>query len=179
MTCTEFRTLNPFQSTTLNQMRFRFVNMKLIKRVQKIIDDQQIEQIDLAVAAGVTKGTVTQWLQGKIKSMKFEYAVRIWRKWGYSPMWLILNEGPVFAPTDAGSSPLPLLAQKGGNDSPRWPFDIQLYARYDSLGKDEKEDVESDVEYSISKFERKKRNSRSRLKRQPSGKGAGPGGSFA
>lgn len=65
----------------------------LIERIQTILDETGAEQNDLAKAAGVTKGTVAQWLSGQIKSMKLEYAVGIQGRFGYNPVWLVLGKG--------------------------------------------------------------------------------------
>lgn len=65
----------------------------LIERVQTVLDETGAEQMELAKAAGVSKGTVTQWLTGDIKSMKLEYAVGIQEQYGYSAVWLVLGKG--------------------------------------------------------------------------------------
>lgn len=66
----------------------------LSERVQTILEENpDIDQPALGKIAGVTKGAVNQWLDGKIKSMKLEYAVRIQKRLGYSALWLVLDEG--------------------------------------------------------------------------------------
>lgn len=66
----------------------------LSERVQLIFKEHpELDQPELGRIAGVTKGTVNQWLDGKIKSMKLEYAARIQRRLGYSAIWLVLDEG--------------------------------------------------------------------------------------
>lgn len=65
----------------------------LEERIRTILDETGAEQIALADAAGVTKGTVNQWLDGKIKSIKLEYAVGIEEQWGYNPVWVVLGKG--------------------------------------------------------------------------------------
>ncbi|KVU10684.1 hypothetical protein WK62_05315 [Burkholderia ubonensis] len=66
----------------------------LSERVQLILKEHpDLDQPELGRIAGVTKGTVNQWLDGKIKSMKLEYAARIQRRLGYSAIWLVLDEG--------------------------------------------------------------------------------------
>jgi phage repressor protein C with HTH and peptisase S24 domain len=64
----------------------------LPERIQIVLDETGIEQTELAKAAGVTKGTVSQWLSGAIKSMKHEYAVGIQKKFGYRIGWLVTGE---------------------------------------------------------------------------------------
>lgn len=66
----------------------------LSERVRTILDEHpELDQPGLGRIAGVSKGTVNQWLDGKIKSMKLEYAVRIQKRLGYSALWLVLDEG--------------------------------------------------------------------------------------
>lgn len=65
----------------------------LIERIQTVLNETGIEQIELARAAGVSKGTVTQWLSGDIKSMKLEYAVGVQERYGYSAVWLVMGKG--------------------------------------------------------------------------------------
>lgn len=65
----------------------------LEERIRTILEETGAEQITLADAAGVSKGTVNQWLDGKIKSIKLEYAVGIETRWGYNPVWVVLGKG--------------------------------------------------------------------------------------
>lgn len=70
----------------------------LSERVALILREHpELDQIGLGRIAGVTKGTVNQWLDGKIKSMKMDYAVRIERELGYRTAWLVMGDG---SPTD-------------------------------------------------------------------------------
>ncbi|MGA4275602.1 helix-turn-helix domain-containing protein [Ralstonia nicotianae] len=66
----------------------------LSERIQTVLDEQQLDQPALGKVAGVTKATVNQWLLGKIKSIKMEYAVRIQERYGYNTSWLVLGTGP-------------------------------------------------------------------------------------
>lgn len=67
----------------------------LSERVRTILDEHpELDQLAFGRIAGVTKGAVTQWLSGDIKSMKLEYAVRIQKRLGYSALWLVLDDGP-------------------------------------------------------------------------------------
>ncbi len=66
----------------------------LDERIRTILKETKAEQIELAEAAGVSKGAVNQWLDGKIKSIKLEYAVGIQKRWGYNPVWVVLGSGP-------------------------------------------------------------------------------------
>jgi len=64
----------------------------LAERIQEIIDAGFI-QIDLARAAGVTKGTSNQWLNGGIKSIKLEYAQGIEQLTGFNANWIVTGKG--------------------------------------------------------------------------------------
>jgi phage repressor protein C with HTH and peptisase S24 domain len=61
--------------------------------------DKDLDQVKLAEAAGVTKGTVNQWLSGDIKSIKLEYAVGIQERFGYNAVWTVLGKGEKKVPT--------------------------------------------------------------------------------
>ncbi|MGG4580311.1 S24 family peptidase [Alcaligenes sp. Me129] len=77
----------------------------LQKRMHQMIEalrDQGFDQIDVAKAAGVSKGTVTQWLDGNIKSIKMENALGIEERFGYSHVWLVLGRGDPIADKQAG-----------------------------------------------------------------------------
>lgn len=83
----------------------------LEERIRMVLDETGTEQIALAEAAGVTKGTVNQWLDGKIKSIKLEYAVGIQEKYGYNAVWLVMGKGEKMAPGihhDDPFDPIPL-----------------------------------------------------------------------
>ncbi|CAM2143730.1 Phage repressor protein C, contains Cro/C1-type HTH and peptisase s24 domains [Pararobbsia alpina] len=65
----------------------------LSERIQQVLTETGVDQVQLGQAAGVTKGTVNQWLTGAIKSIKLEYAVGIQEKFGYNPVWLVMDKG--------------------------------------------------------------------------------------
>lgn len=68
------------------------MNKTLSNRIQEIID-AGFQQTDLARAAGVTKGTPNQWLDGKIKSIKLQYAQGIQSLTGFNAQWIVTGEG--------------------------------------------------------------------------------------
>jgi phage repressor protein C with HTH and peptisase S24 domain len=84
--------------------------MQLNERIQVVIDEQGIDQPTLAKAAGVTKATVNQWLNGQIKSLKLEYAVGIQEAYGYNAVWLVMDKGPRKAAVPHGDDfrPIPI-----------------------------------------------------------------------
>jgi hypothetical protein len=68
--------------------------MNLAERIQLVLDETPgIDQVKLAEVAGVTKGTVNQWLSGDIKSIKLEYAVGIQERYGWNAVWLVMGKG--------------------------------------------------------------------------------------
>lgn len=71
--------------------------MTLSERIRTILEETKIEATVLAKAAGVTKGTVSQWLTGDIKSIKLEYAVGIQDAYGYNAVWIVMGKGPTKA----------------------------------------------------------------------------------
>jgi phage repressor protein C with HTH and peptisase S24 domain len=64
----------------------------LSERIQEIIDSG-FTQADLYRAAGVTKGTSNQWIDGKIKSIKLEYALGIQALTGFNANWIVTGKG--------------------------------------------------------------------------------------
>lgn len=86
--------------------------MNLAQRIQLVLDETPgIDQVKLAEAAGVTKGTVNQWLTGDIKSLKLEYAVGIQERYGWNAVWLVMEKGekkPKIAHSPDEFNPVPL-----------------------------------------------------------------------
>lgn len=91
----EFRTLYRPKSTPLNRGRFRFLYVKpeLRERVLVILDEQKLKPIALAKVAGVSKGLVSQWLKGTRKSMGFDAATKLHKRFGYEIAWLVNGDG--------------------------------------------------------------------------------------
>lgn len=75
--------------------------MTLSERIQTILTETGAEAVALGRAAGVTKGTVSQWLSGQIKSIKLEYAVGIQDAFGYNALWIVMEKGPKKGATSA------------------------------------------------------------------------------
>jgi len=67
--------------------------MTLSERIQTILDESGVDSVTLGHHAGVSKGTVSQWLSGQIKSIKLEYAVGIQNALGYNPVWIVMGKG--------------------------------------------------------------------------------------
>lgn len=95
----QFRTLYGGESSPLNGGRFRFldVNATLEARVAQILEEQKIKPVELATVAGVSKGLVSQWMDGSRKSMGFDAATRINRRYGYAIAWLMKGDSPKMA----------------------------------------------------------------------------------
>lgn len=64
----------------------------LSNRILEIIS-AGFTQSELSRAAGVTKGTSNQWIDGKIKSIKLEYAQGIQALTGFSASWIVTGKG--------------------------------------------------------------------------------------
>lgn len=106
--------------------------MQLSERIQKVLDEQRIDQPALGKVAGVTKATVNQWLSGKIKSIKMEYAVRIQERFGYSTSWIVLGRGP----------------EKMSD----WPFPTIDQAEFNALPPALRLEVEHHIQYVIHRW---------------------------
>jgi phage repressor protein C with HTH and peptisase S24 domain len=64
----------------------------LAERIQEVIE-AGFNQVEIANAAGVTKGASNQWLSGGIKSIKLQYAQGIEALTGFSAEWLVTGKG--------------------------------------------------------------------------------------
>ena len=65
----------------------------LANRLQTILDEANISQVDLARAAGLTKGAINQMLNGGIMSIKYVKALGISARYGYSAEWITSGKG--------------------------------------------------------------------------------------
>jgi transcriptional regulator with XRE-family HTH domain len=116
----------------------------LQERIQIVVSDLsylEVDQVGLANVAGVTKGTVNQWLSGAIKSMKLEYALRIEKKFGYNHRWLVMGERPkliseLHSDKDHVEQPLAHYRVE------IWPFKSIPKEHYDSLTEKHKSELE-------------------------------------
>ncbi|WP_052738541.1 helix-turn-helix domain-containing protein [Robbsia andropogonis] len=103
--------------------------MQLSERIQLILDEQRLDQPALAKIAGVTKATVNQWISGKIKSIKLEYAAPIEARFGYSAVWLVLGTGAARPSA--------------------WPFKAVTRADFDALPAPLREEIEHHIEFVV------------------------------
>lgn len=65
----------------------------LATRIEEIISSG-FTQTELGRAAGVSKGTPTQWRNGNINSIKLEYAQGIEALTGFNANWIVTGRGP-------------------------------------------------------------------------------------
>ena len=67
----------------------------LPERIKQVMDDMEINQVEMAKLAGVTKGRVNQWLNGTYGSgMSAEAASRVADKPKFDAGWLASGDGP-------------------------------------------------------------------------------------
>lgn len=81
--------------------------MDLSDRLREMMFVARINQTQLAHLAGVSKGTVTLWMNGTTKTLSAEIAIRIGRATGFSNVWLATGEGPRMA-VDVVADPSPV-----------------------------------------------------------------------
>jgi transcriptional regulator with XRE-family HTH domain len=93
------------------------MNTTLAIRIQEIID-AGFSQADLYRAAGVSKGTANQWLDGRIKSIKLEYAQGIQTMTGFNANWIVTGKGEKMASDVSNESGEKLDQAKTGADFP-------------------------------------------------------------
>lgn len=68
-------------------------NTTLSDRIHEILAETKVTQMQLAIDAGVSKGLVTQWMNGGTKSINLEAARNLGRVHGYNPAWIMRGEG--------------------------------------------------------------------------------------
>jgi transcriptional regulator with XRE-family HTH domain len=107
----------------------------LSERIKLLLAETGAKQKDLALVAKVSKGTVSQWTTGEIKTLRAEYAEALHRAFGYSVAWLANGEGPKKDQTDQRQSLLEIHASL----CPEQQGQLEAFARY--LANQAKQDV--------------------------------------
>ena len=107
----------------------------LSQRIEKILaENPALGQSGLVEKSGASKSVVNQWLDGKIKSMRLDYALNIERQLGYNHVWLVLGEG------------YEMYARPKN-----WPFSIS-YEVFAALPEEEKQAVNDFLEFRVQKW---------------------------
>jgi hypothetical protein len=107
----------------------------LSERIEKILTERpELGQSGLVDASGASKSVVNQWVDGKIKSMRLDYALKIEKKLGYDHIWLVLGEG-----FEMMAKPM------------HWPFTTS-YESYNALPIEGKKAVDEHLEYTVHKW---------------------------
>ncbi|MBJ7263148.1 MAG: helix-turn-helix transcriptional regulator [Burkholderiaceae bacterium] len=117
----------------------------LKERIHEMVNDLallEITQVDIAKAAGVTKGAVNMWLTGQIRSLKLEYAVKIEEFFGYRAIWLVLGKGPKLVSDGTATPSVPLES---------WPFSVP-YSSYLALSMRARKQLDDKVSNFIEGF---------------------------
>lgn len=65
----------------------------LESRVREVLTETGMEPVDFSRASGASPSVVSQWMDGKIKSMRLDFALNIEAATGYSHVWLVLGTG--------------------------------------------------------------------------------------
>jgi hypothetical protein len=106
----------------------------LSERIEKILKERpELDQVSLGKLAGASKSVVNQWLDGKIKSMRLDYALNIEKTIGYNHIWLVLGEGEVF-PT-----------------SRPWPFSVNIEL-FLSIPDQEQRRIDEYIDFYVNKW---------------------------
>lgn len=107
----------------------------LSERISKILTERpSLGQSGLVEASGASKSVVNQWLDGKIKSMRLDYALNIEKRLGYDHIWLVLGEGYEMM-----------------NRPNKWPFSVS-YEAISALPSEELKAVDDFLEYTVHKW---------------------------
>ena len=120
----QYRTLDPMESSILNPILFRILNMKRLQErfahIYKMRPDLEGKngQIGIVRASGASKSLVNQWVNGVQESISIESALQIEANLGFSHIWLMTGIGDplakpgqvVMLPPSAPAEPLMTLA---------------------------------------------------------------------
>lgn len=122
-------------SSGANGKTFRLPHMGIKERLTEIRNEVG-SNAELARAAGVSRATVTQWMDGDIGSLKAVTALTIQENTGYSALWLVLNKGP----KKIGASPqgIPDIKPKEepDTDNAKLVALVNAWLETDKLGRD-------------------------------------------
>lgn len=64
-------------------------NAEIKNRIETIRLEKHLTQEELAEIAGVSKGTVSRWESGEIKTLRVDKIKKIAEACGYNPMWIM------------------------------------------------------------------------------------------
>lgn len=116
-------------SIILNTQMFRILTMSTLQaRIAESLRRAKLKPIDLARQAGVTRGTVSQWVNGPTKTIEGDNLMRAARALNEDPHWLATGERK-HLPTQFGTAePAAIYV---GNEH-------QLLQKFRGLGEDDK-----------------------------------------
>lgn len=91
--------------------------MELQDRIRAALDHARIRQSELAARIGVSSGAASQWMTGKVKSLKADTAAKISAVTGVSAQWLVTGTGAMLPaeptnvqPAQVGTRRVPLIS---------------------------------------------------------------------
>lgn len=87
----EFSTLNTMSASQLNSLAGLISTMTLADRIREAIGDRSPS--DVAAAVKLSRGAVSLWLSGGIKSLKAETASKLEALTGYNATWIATGKG--------------------------------------------------------------------------------------
>jgi phage repressor protein C with HTH and peptisase S24 domain len=92
-----FSPLKPKSASALNIQAGLITTMQLQDRVREAMEGAGLKPSELATRTRKSRGAVTQWLDGTIKSLKADTAALIESATGYSSTWLVTGKGEKLA----------------------------------------------------------------------------------
>lgn len=93
----------------------------LAQRIREAIGEKTPAEI--ARATGITEGAISQWLDGKTKSLKASTAALLEAETGFNAVWIATGQG-----------------RKMPDES--WPFSMFTLSEFTALPKEEREAIE-------------------------------------
>lgn len=89
----DFSSLNTKDASALNTLTGLIPVMALADRIKEAMESAELSPAELARKTNRSAGAVTQWLDGSIKSLKYDTAAALELATGYRAQWLVTGKG--------------------------------------------------------------------------------------
>jgi transcriptional regulator with XRE-family HTH domain len=80
-------------STPLNHPAFKIAGMALADRIREILNDKRLIPAQLANLSGVSRASISLYLDGQVKTITLASAKKIAGVTGYNPVWIVDGSG--------------------------------------------------------------------------------------
>jgi transcriptional regulator with XRE-family HTH domain len=80
-------------STPLNRLAYMIAGMALADRIREILNDKGWIPAQLATMSGVSRASISLYLDGQVKTITLKSAKKISAVTGYNPVWIVDGSG--------------------------------------------------------------------------------------